>query len=111
MIERALRLDPHAFFYLFFLGHAHVSLGRDEEGVASFRRAAARNGDHIATRQNLTACLANMGYLDEAREQAAKLLELEPRFSIKRYQEMLPYRNLEVLKRQIIGLRAAGLPD
>jgi len=52
-----------------------------------------------------------LGRMEEARVEANEVLQLKPKFSLKRLEKFVPYKNPEVKKRFIDSLRMAGLPD
>jgi hypothetical protein len=49
--------------------------------------------------------------MEEARIEANEVMKLYPKFSLKRFEKRLAYKNLEVKKRLIESLRNAGLPE
>jgi hypothetical protein len=59
----------------------------------------------------MTASLAHLGRLDEARAHTRRLLERFPNFSISHWAEVPPYRDRRTLEHFMDGLRLAGLPD
>ena len=49
--------------------------------------------------------------MEEARAEAAKLLELQPEFSIRDWSQKLYFKNPADLEHYLDGLRKAGLPE
>ncbi len=59
-------------------------------------------------RRLLAASYAQLGKMDEARDQAAKHLEAHPNFSLDRWAKVLPEKLEEDLHHFVEGLRKAG---
>lgn len=83
--ERGMRLspfDPWAFaaFDAQALGHFH--LGRYDEAARAAYRAVQANPAHSITFVQLSAALAKLGRLEEAKVAASRVLELHPTFRI-----------------------------
>ena len=105
--NEALRLSPRdsfAWLWLHFAGAAKVYLGREEEGVALFRRSLEINRTNPLTHFFLAATLANLGRLEEARTEAKAGLALDPGFSIGRFRK----GGGDFLNE---GMRKAGVPE
>jgi hypothetical protein len=49
--------------------------------------------------------------VNEARAAAARVLDIEPNFSIEAWRRLHPYRDLTGAERMYQALRMAGLPD
>jgi adenylate cyclase len=112
LIEAALRLDPHyPFLYVFWLGHAYLSLERYDEAVVAFQRTISRNPDFATLHLHLAAAYAQLGRMAEAKAEAAQTLRLDPSWSVQRVAQHLPYKDAAALARLIEGLRKAGLPE
>jgi adenylate cyclase len=112
--ERALRLSPFdqciAYFHN-FLGLAHYANGSYDEAVKWTKMSMAENPRYTANLRYLTAALAALDRLDEAREVAASLLRCEPGFSLSRFEKTLqPFRYPDIKARYLQHLRRAGLP-
>ena len=109
--ERAIRLspfDPLLFLRLTGMGIAFIDLGRFDEAVAAARKALSQNQTFAASYRCLTTALAHLGREAEARQAAARLLELEPDFRISKWVAHGGRRQDQLF---IDGLRKAGLPE
>jgi TolB-like protein/tetratricopeptide (TPR) repeat protein len=109
--ERAVRLspfDPLLFVRLTGMGVAFIGLGRFDEAVAAAKKALSQNRTFAAAYRCLTTALAHLGREAEAREAAARLLELEPDFRISEWVARSGRRHDDQMF--IDGLRKAGLP-
>jgi adenylate cyclase len=85
--EQALRLnplDPMQWYSCHGLTLAHFALAHDEEAATAARRAIQYNPGMSIGHMLLAAPLCRLGRLDEAKASAARLMELQPNFSIAR---------------------------
>jgi adenylate cyclase len=115
-IEKAralIRLDP---FYpplaAGFLGFAHYMLRQYEPAIAALGEAANRSPRHRPVRQWLAAAYAQVGQLENAREEAAAVLQIQPNYTISAMgKHFSPLKRPEDAEHLFDGLRKAGLPD
>jgi tetratricopeptide (TPR) repeat protein len=106
-VERALRLNPSGPYY-WDLGQAQYAAGQYEAAIKSLRNEATyRTG----SRRFLAAALAQLGRLEEAREEARLFLARNPHFRISYWVETQPFRDLATRDRMVEGYRKAGLPE
>ncbi len=110
--QYAVRLTPlyPAEFPAVLAASLHDS-GRYAEAVAAAEASLRLRGDDIDPMLFLTAAKVAQGKLEEARETAARVLQLDPGFRIAEFAETQPYRNPDDLARLIRRLNDAGLPD
>jgi TolB-like protein/class 3 adenylate cyclase len=115
-IERAemgLRLSPldtQSFFYLLFLALAHYVNGTYDESIIWARKSAGLNPRLASNLRWLIASLVASGNLDEARQCAMALLEVNPRFRLSAYAGWCPLE--PDLRRELLArLHSAGLPE
>ena len=108
-IEKALRLNPRPpSWYFWLLGGAQSAAGKYEEAVKTLGNDATYRTE---SRVNLASILAQVGRLEEAREEAKLYLARNPHFKISHWVESQPYRDLALRDRYLEGLRKAGLPE
>ena len=108
IFHRAMRLNPfYPDWYIDAYTDALSALRRYEETIAAIE--AMR--DPLQCARKMTASLAHLGRLDEARAHAMRLLERFPNFSISHWAEVPPYRDRTTLEHFMDGLRQAGLPE
>jgi TolB-like protein/tetratricopeptide (TPR) repeat protein len=107
--ERSLRLNPQplgSYFWLY--GQALFAAGRYEDAVKVLRREETyRTG----SRRFLAAALAELGRLDEAREEGRMFMSANPHFTIGHWVETQPFRDTKMRDRFVEAYRKAGLPD
>ncbi len=109
LIDKAFRLNPHpAAWYYWELGLANYAAQQYEPAIAALRTEATyRTG----SRRILAASLAQIGRLDEARQEATLFMTNNPNFSISAWASFQPARDAATLQHLADGYRKAGLPD
>jgi TolB-like protein/class 3 adenylate cyclase/Flp pilus assembly protein TadD len=115
-VIEALRLSPRdtaAFGWANFIGNAKLLLGKTEEAVDWFRRSIEINGASPMSRICLALALADLGRLEEARNEVRVALDLGSHFTIRQYRDDPAYRTAHRNRRaEIIELmRKVGLPE
>ncbi len=118
-IVEALRLSPRdtmAYAWMTQAGIAKNHLGLWEQAVAWFRRAIEANRNYPHQYFAMSATLAQLGRLDEARSAINAGLALNPSFSISRFRANLAERSddpthLAQLEPILEGMRKAGVPE
>lgn len=106
LIHKAMHLNPfYPDQYLWHLGGAYFNLKRYEDAVDTLLCM------HNPTegRRLLAASYGQLGRMSEAREQAAKVLEAHPSFSLERWASIQPDKYSEDLEHFVDGLKKAGL--
>jgi adenylate cyclase len=109
--ERAMRLgplDPFLFASLNGIGFALIELRRFDEAVAASKKALRYNSSDGAIFRALASALAHLGRDTEACEAAARMLEIDPTFTISSWIARGGQTNAKLM---IEGLRKAGLPE
>jgi len=107
-VERALRLSPYPSDFYWDLGQAYYAAGQYEAAVKALHHDSTyRTG----SRRFLAAALAQLGRMDEAREEAGLYIASTPHFRISYWVETQPFRDLATRDRFVEGYRKAGLPE
>jgi adenylate cyclase len=109
--ERAIRMspvDPMLHRPLTGIGYALVDLGRFEEAIVAGKKARRQNFWYSPTYRCLASAFAHLGRDAEAREAAARLLEVDPGFTVSAWIDRGGQSNAKLM---IEGLRKAGLPQ
>jgi adenylate cyclase len=109
--ERAFRMspvDPRLHFAFAGMGMAFIELGRFDEAIVAGKKALRQKPSVPLAYRCLASAFAHLGRDAEAREAAARLLQLDPAFTISALIARGGYSNSKVL---IEGLRKAGLPE
>ena len=108
--ERAIRMspvDPRQYTTLTGMGLAFIELRRFDEAIVVGKKAL-RQSLHVATYQCLASAFAHLGRNPAAHDAAARVLEIDPAFTISAY---IARGGLSNQKLYIEGLRKAGLPE
>jgi adenylate cyclase len=109
--ERAIRvspLDPRLHITFAGMGLAFIELGRFDEAIVAGKKAQRQNPSYSSAYRCLASAFAHLGRDAEAREAAARLLEVDPEFTIGAWIARGGQSNAKLL---IEGLRKAGLPE
>ncbi len=84
---------------------------RYEEAITVLKKALHYQPDFLPAHVRLAHSYAALGREEELHAEAAEVLRLNPKFSVKKFAKSLPYRDKAVKERYIGALRKAGLPD
>jgi adenylate cyclase len=110
--EQALRLDPLAKgWYFRILGQAYAWVGRYNRAITALKKSQQQAPNDIFSHLSLTVAYSWAGRQEEARNQAAEVLRINPKYNIKKAARAAPFKNEDDLERYKDGLRKAGLPE
>jgi adenylate cyclase len=109
--ERGIRMSPidpllHRAFV--GMGTAFIELRRFDEAIVAGKKALRQTSSYAPAYRCLASAFAHLGRDAEADEAAARLLELDPAFTISAWIARGGQSNAKLL---IEGLRKAGLPE
>jgi adenylate cyclase len=113
-LEANIRLDPFAppLFSSGYMGLANYMLKRYPEAVRWFRECALRLPNMQLPRVWLASAYAQLGQIEEAKREAAEVLQINPGFTIESYKRgLLPFKDPKDLEHRVDGMRKAGLPE
>ena len=106
----AMRLSPiPPNNYLFSLGLSYGYTGQYDEAIKWSEKAIRQEPDSLLAHMFMTQVYSWSGRDEEARNQAAEVLRINPKFSLKKWEKKLKYKNQEDNERAISALRKAGL--
>lgn len=109
-LEKAIRMNPFPPGpYYMHLGMAKLSLRQYEQAVSTLKKALALNPKNISARRMLTATYVEMGRLEDAKVQAEEILKIDPKFTSKGFEKVMPFKDGELARRYMNALRVAGL--
>jgi adenylate cyclase len=115
LAERAFALSPvgsDRYYYLCYVGIAHLAAGNSAAAVTWLRRSLADNPEMTAVHRYLIAALDAMGAQAEAQAVAKELLRLEPGLRLGEYAATRqPFIDAALRAQMLGGLRRAGVPD
>jgi len=109
--ETAIRInpvDPQLYFAFFGIAMALIELRRFNEAIVAGKKAQRLNSSFSPAYRCLASALAHLGRDAEARVAAARLLQLDPSFTISAW---IARGGQSYSKLLIEGLRKAGLPE
>jgi len=109
--EHAMRVspvDPQLHLTLTGMGMAFIELRRFDEAIVAGKKSLRKNSSFSQTYRCLACAFAHLGRDAEAREAAARLLEVDPAFTISAWIARGGQSNAKLF---IEGLRKAGLPE
>jgi adenylate cyclase len=108
-LKKAIRVDPHgAGGRAHLLGRALYGQHNYADSLETFRKITKPRYDRHAF---MAASYGQLGRTDEAKAQAALVLQLKPDFTVGNYVASLPYANQSDRDHLAEGLGKAGLPD
>jgi adenylate cyclase len=109
-LEKAMRLNPRPpNWYFLSLGDVHLLAQRYDDAVGAYIKAVQNSPDFLWAYVGLTASYSLLGRGKEAGETAARVLAIDPNFSLDRYEKGLPHKEQAHKERFIGALREAGL--
>jgi adenylate cyclase len=86
-------------------------LGRYADAARLLREFTSRRPNIQLTHLWLAAVYAKLGQHEEAREEAAEVLRINPRFTIEGWKRLAVFKDPKDVDHHIDGLRKAGLPE
>ncbi|ASY71903.1 guanylyl cyclase [Sinorhizobium fredii USDA 205] len=108
-VRKALRLNPHPpGWYYWMLGQAQYALRDYESAVQTLLRPETYR---TTSRRLLAASLAQLGRMEEARQEAEMFMISNPNFTIRHWSASQPIRDEDVRQHFVDGYRMAGLPE
>jgi adenylate cyclase len=109
-LKKAIRLNPiPPNIYLYSLGIAYCWTGQYEEAITWCERAVRHEPDSMWARMMLAAVYSLSGQDEGARIEAAEVIRINPKFSLKKWEKRAPYKKKADHERFIGALRKAGL--
>jgi adenylate cyclase len=90
------------------MGYAFIKLRRFDEAIVAAKKALRQNPSFPVACRCLASAFAHLGREAEAREATARLLEVDPTFTISGWIARGGQSNA---KPMLEGLRKAGLPE
>jgi len=108
--KKAIRLDPiPPNYYLYSLGISYCWTGQYEEAIKWCEKAVGQQPNDIFARILMASVYNFSGRDEEAQIEAAKVLRINPKFSLEEYAKKIKYKNQDDKDRVIEALRKAGL--
>jgi adenylate cyclase len=112
LYKKAIRLSPiPESWYLWGLGDCYRMVGRYEEAISVYKRAIKLSPDDVLAHAGAAAVYAQWERDKEAQTEAAEVLRIDPKFSLKSFSKGQLYKNPAELQRLVAAMRKAGLPE
>jgi DNA-binding SARP family transcriptional activator len=113
-LDRYRELSPYDPYFRYWESAytiAYAFKGDYENAVIIGRRAVRANPEFSNGYKPFIASLGHLGRREEAAPYVAKLLSLEPHFTVEHFGKVYPFRRPEDRERYMQGLRLAGVPE
>lgn len=104
-------LDPWRYYYDSLNATAALSAQSYEKAVELARRSLRANCRHTSTWRVIAIASVQLGNLGDAREAVAKLRQIDPELTVRRYLARSPAAGHETGQVWSNALRVAGLPE
>ena len=88
---------------------SYWGIGQYEEAIEWCEKAVRQEPNSLLARVWMTVIYVFSGREDEARVEAAEVLRINPKFSVKKYEKRASFKKKEDNERFIGALRKAGL--
>ncbi|MDH3692810.1 MAG: hypothetical protein OEU36_25570, partial [Gammaproteobacteria bacterium] len=114
LFERAIRLSPkHPWWVEFGYGLALHLVGRKQEAVETYKKGinTGTGAKNAPLQARLAAVYADLGRMDEAEASIADALQVNPKFTVAKYQKSYPFPNAERNEWYKNLLVQSGLPE
>jgi adenylate cyclase len=110
--ERAIRLNPiPPNKYIFSLGLAYGFKGQYEKAITWCEKAIRQKPNSLLAHVFMTQVYSWSGRDEDARAQAAEVLRINPKFSLKKWEKKVTYKKETDREKILSALRKAGLPE
>lgn len=112
ILKKALRLNPRkAVVMMWSIGDAQIVARHYKDAIETSNQAIARQPDSMYPHIFLAAAYSAVGRLKEARTEAERLLQINPKFTISSWIKSRLLKNPSDTKQYAKLLAKAGLPE
>jgi len=110
ILQKAMRLSPiPPYVCLASLAQCYRTTGQYEEAIALYRRILQKEPNQLPAQVQFVVALIQAGKEEEARAEAAKVLRIDPKFSVESFAKILPAKDQKVIDDIVVALHKAGL--
>jgi adenylate cyclase len=110
ILQKAMRLSPiPPYVCMASLAHCYRTTGQYGEAIALYRRILQKEPNQLPSQVQLVVALMQAGKEEEARLEAAKVLRIDPKFSVESFASVLPAKDQKVVDDIVNALKKAGL--
>lgn len=107
---RLARHEAWRFHIAFGLAAAHY-MSRQYDGTLAWADRGLRVADYLQLHIVAAGALAQLGRLEQAREELGHLMKIRPNMTATRFRKTILYRHPEDQEHYMEGLVKAGLPE
>jgi len=108
--KKAIRLNPiPPSAYPWSLGLSYAYIAQYEEAIPLCEKAVRQEPNDLLARMMMTVVYSLSGRDEEARVQAAEVLRIQPKFTLKNFEKKLTYKKKEDREKFLGALRKAGI--
>jgi adenylate cyclase len=111
LAQRLSPLDPLKYYYDSLSATAFLVAGEHDLAIDLAHQSLRLNRSHISTHRTLTIAHVLADRLDDARNSAKELLQLDPLFTVGAFRQRYPGRDSAHAQSFCDALAAAGVPD
>ena len=112
MLTKAARQNPnHTVAFSWSIAEAHLVAGDYEEAIETSNRAISRQPDAMMPHTFLAAAYSALGRTDEAQTEAARVLQINPNFTVSAWMKTRLLKNPADEELYTDLLLKAGLPE
>lgn len=86
-----------------------MAIASGEQAVSTLKKTLALNPKNISARRMLTVTYVEMRRLGDAKVQAEEILKIDPKFTSKGFEKVMPFKDGELAGGYMDALRVAGL--
>jgi adenylate cyclase len=111
-ISTAMRLNPHhPSWYWWHQGFALIMKGDNEAAVTPLKEALSKYPDYVTPHRHLAVCYMRLGRENDARDEVAEIIRLDPVYNLKSLSKRLPFKDPALSECYLDDLRRAGVPE
>ena len=103
-------LDPLRYYFDSIVSFAALSAGEYERAISVGQRSLRSNGSHSSALRGVTIAQVLANKVEDARATVARLLQVEPEFTVTQYEARYPGRDTLHGAQYAQALRTAGVP-
>jgi len=108
--KKGIRLNPiPTSAYPWSIGLSYAYMGQYKEAITWCEKAVRQEPNDLLARMMMTVVYSLSGRDEAARAEAAEVLRIQPKFSLKGFEKKLTYKRKEDREKFLDALRKAGL--
>jgi len=110
--KKAIRLNPiPPSNHFWSLGLSYAYTGQYDQAIKWCEKAVRQEPNDLLARIMMTVVYSLSGRDDQARAEAAEVLRIQPKFTVKGFEKKVTYKREEDREKFLDALRKAGIPE